>query len=157
MKLLILSIGKSHEAYVKQGIEDFTSRLNRYFPTEWKIISSVKNAASLSEIALKRAEASLVFTQLKDDDHLIVLDERGKILSSPQVATLLQQKANTACKRLVFLIGGAFGVDASILQKSDFIWSFSHLVFPHMLMRLMLSEQLYRACTILNNEKYHHL
>jgi 23S rRNA (pseudouridine1915-N3)-methyltransferase len=109
------------------------------------------------KIGLKKAEAALVLQQLQKDDHLILLDERGKNFSSPELAQWMQQRANESSKRLVFLIGGAFGVDGSIMERADLTWSLSKLVFPHMLVRLILAEQLYRACTILRNEKYHHI
>lgn len=153
----MLSVGKFHESYVKTGIDDFTQRINKYFKTEWVIIPTVKNAASLSEIELKKAEATSILSHIEKEDFLILLDERGKLLSSPQLAQFIQQRANESNKQLVFLIGGAFGVDASITNRAQFIWSFSPLVFPHMLARLILSEQLYRACSIIRNEKYHHI
>jgi 23S rRNA (pseudouridine1915-N3)-methyltransferase len=157
MKIYLYSVGKSHETYVQQGIEDFTKRLNKYFPAEWTIIASPKNAAALNENELKLQEGKLILSQLQQDDFLILLDEKGKQLSSPQLASFVQQRANESTKRLVFLIGGAFGVSNEIFKRADFVWSLSPLVFPHMLARLILVEQLYRACTILRNEKYHHL
>ena len=111
----------------------------------------------MSEIALKKAEAVLIIQQLMQDDYLILLDERGQSFNSPGVAQLIQQRANESCKRLVFLIGGAFGVDETIFKRANTTWSLSKLVFPHMLVRLMLAEQIYRACSILRNEKYHHV
>lgn len=157
MKLRLISVGKPHEPYVKEGIDDFTQRINKYFKADWLIIPTPKNGPSLSEIELKKAEASLILNQIEKEDYLILLDERGKSLSSPQLANFIQQRANESNKQLVFLIGGAFGVDAQIASRAQMVWSLSQLVFPHMLARLILSEQLYRACTIIRNEKYHHI
>ncbi len=157
MKLQLWSIGKAHDAYVKDGIADFTKRINKYFPADWLIIAPPKNAAVLSEVDLKKAEAEMVLQQLTKDDYLVLLDERGKQVSSPELAQLLQQLANGSHKKIVFLIGGAFGVDDSVMKRANYTWSFSKLVFPHMLVRLILSEQIYRACSILRNEKYHHI
>ncbi|MFN3795644.1 MAG: 23S rRNA (pseudouridine(1915)-N(3))-methyltransferase RlmH [Chitinophagaceae bacterium] len=157
MKIVLASVGKPHEALVKAGVEEFTQRIQKYYGVEWKIISPPKNAASLNEAALKKAEAELVLQQLQPDDFLILLDERGKNISSPELANLLQQRANESTKRIVFLIGGAFGVDSTIQQRAQFTWSLSKLVFPHMLVRLILAEQVYRACSINRNEKYHHV
>lgn len=157
MKIVLASVGKPHEALVKAGVEEFTQRIQKYYGVEWKIIAPPKNAASLNEAALKKAEAELVLQQLQPDDFLILLDERGKNISSPELANLLQQRANESTKRIVFLIGGAFGVDSTIQQRAQFTWSLSKLVFPHMLVRLILAEQVYRACTINRNEKYHHV
>lgn len=156
MKLQLWSVGKPHETYLKTGIEDFTKRINNYFPAEWHIIPSPKNAGSLSETELKKAEAAIILTLLHKDDYLILLDERGKQISSPELAQWLQQRANESTRRIVFLIGGAYGVDATVMKRANYTWSLSKLVFPHMLVRLLLAEQVYRACTILRNEKYHH-
>jgi 23S rRNA (pseudouridine1915-N3)-methyltransferase len=157
MKIQCWSVGKPHDAYVKAGIEDFTGRINKYFSADWLIIPPPKNAAALDESTLKKQEAKAIISQLTADDFLILLDERGKQLSSPELAQLLQQKANDSSKKLVFLIGGAFGVDEVIAKRANFTWSLSKLVFPHMLVRLILAEQVYRACTINRNEKYHHV
>jgi 23S rRNA (pseudouridine1915-N3)-methyltransferase len=156
MKIQFWSVGKPHEAYIKAGVEDFTGRIGKYFPVEWMVIAPPKNAASLNENELKKQEAKLILQQLTKDDYLVLLDERGKQLSSPELAGFIQQRANESAKRVVFLIGGAFGVDAGVTQRANHSWSLSKLVFPHMLVRLILAEQVYRACTILKNEKYHH-
>jgi 23S rRNA (pseudouridine1915-N3)-methyltransferase len=157
MKIALVSVGKAHELYLNDGINDFTSRINKYFKADWQLIGAPKNAASMSEVELKKAEASIILQNIQKDDFLILLDEKGKLLSSPEVANLIQQKANESTKRIMFLIGGAFGVDDSIIKRANFTWSLSKLVFPHMLVRLILAEQIYRACTILRNEKYHHV
>jgi 23S rRNA (pseudouridine1915-N3)-methyltransferase len=156
MKIQFWSVGKLHDAYIKTGVEDFTARAGKYFSAEWVIIAPPKNAGVLNEQELKKQEAKLILNQLSKDDYLVLLDERGKQLSSPELAAFIQQRANESAKRIVFLIGGAFGVDETIAQKANYTWSLSKLVFPHMLVRLILSEQVYRACTIIKNEKYHH-
>lgn len=156
MKISLWSIGKSNEAYIKQGVDDFTRRISRYFKVEWSIIPLPKNAGMLSEMDLKKKEGEIILDWLQKDDYLIVLDERGKQINSEGLANFLQSRANESVKHLVFLIGGAFGVDDVVLKRADYKWSLSHLVFPHQLVRLILAEQLYRACTILKNEKYHH-
>lgn len=157
MKIACWSVGKSHDPYVKAGIAEFTGRLNRYYKTEWTILPVPKQAGMLSEIDLRKKEASLILDWLSKDDYLILLDEKGKQLSSPNLANLIQQRANESVKQIVFLIGGAYGVDQTVKQRAQFVWSLSELVFPHQLVRLILVEQLYRAATILKNEKYHHL
>ncbi|HTE31685.1 MAG TPA: 23S rRNA (pseudouridine(1915)-N(3))-methyltransferase RlmH, partial [Chryseolinea sp.] len=93
---------------------------------------------------------------LDKDDYLVALEERGKQLSSEGLADLLQARANDSTRRVIFLIGGAFGLHESVLKRAGLQWSLSTLVFPHQLVRLILAEQVYRACTILRNEKYHH-
>lgn len=156
MKLQFWSVGKSHEPYVKAGIEEFTSRISRYFKIEWNIIPVPKNAGMLSEMDLKKKEGQLIVEWLDDDDYLVVLDEKGRQLTSEGLATFIQSRANESTRKIVFLIGGAFGVDDIVLKRANFSWSLSQLVFPHQLVRLILTEQVYRACTIIKNEKYHH-
>lgn len=157
MKLQFWSIGKAHEPYIKQGVDDFTGRINKYFTADWNIIPPPKNAAVLKEAELKKQECKTVLSSLQKDDILILLDEKGRQFSSPEVAQMLQQQANESARRVVFLIGGAFGVDEELKKRANITWSLSKLVFPHMLVRLILAEQVYRACTILRNEKYHHM
>ena len=90
------------------------------------------------------------------DVQVIVLDEKGKQLTSEGLAQFIQKRSNESVKNIVFLIGGAFGLEQLLIDKAKFNWSLSHLTFPHQLVRLILAEQIYRACTILRNEKYHH-
>ena len=156
MKISFWTIGKQHEQYIKQGVDDFTDRIKRYYPISWNIIPPPKNAGIMSEAELKKAEASLVVNALEKDDYLVVLDENGKMLSSVQLAGFLQQRANESSKHIVFLIGGAYGIDEQVFKYAKIKWSLSSLTFPHQLVRLILAEQVYRACTILRNEKYHH-
>ena len=153
MKLAILSVGKAHESYIKEGVELFTKRIGHYYPIDWQLITPSK----LTEpIQIKKAEAANILKSIMATDVLVLLDETGKMLSSPGLSKLIQQKANQSAQRIVFLIGGAYGVDEEIKKRANFSWSLSELVFPHMLVRLLLAEQIYRACSILANEKYHH-
>ncbi|MEP7257445.1 MAG: 23S rRNA (pseudouridine(1915)-N(3))-methyltransferase RlmH [Flavitalea sp.] len=156
MKIQLWSIGKQHEEYVSGGIDDFTKRIGNYFPVSWTIFPTPKNAGLMSEPDLKKKEAESIFKSLQDNDYLVALDERGKSLDSKKLASFLQLRANESVQKVIFLIGGAYGIDPSVLQRANFTWSLSALTFPHQLVRLILSEQVYRACTILRNEKYHH-
>ncbi len=156
MKIQFWTIGKAHESYVKEGVELFTKRIGFYYSVEWKIILPPKNMASLSEPDQKIKEAEQVLQQLKKEDYLVLLDERGKQFSSEELSDFLQQRANNSEKNLVFLIGGAYGVADEIKKRAQQSWSLSKLVFPHQLVRLIVAEQVYRACSIARNEKYHH-
>ncbi len=146
-------MGKAHESYIKVGVLNFTQRISHYYPVDWQLIAQAK-ATEPGQI--KKAEAHSILKALQPTDILILLDETGKMLSSPDLAKLIQQKANQSAQKIVFLIGGAYGVDEEIKKRAQFTWSLSELVFPHMLVRLILAEQVYRACSILANEKYHH-
>jgi 23S rRNA (pseudouridine1915-N3)-methyltransferase len=156
MKISLWSVGKNHESYVQEGIKEFTKRISKYFPVEWNIIPPPKNAGVLSENDLKAREADIILQQLKADDYLVALDERGRMLDSPGLAHFIQGRASESRKTLIFLIGGAYGIDEKLLKRANFSFSLSSLTFPHQLVRLILCEQVYRACSILRNEKYHH-
>jgi 23S rRNA (pseudouridine1915-N3)-methyltransferase len=156
MKFQFWSVGKNHEPYVKDGVELFTKRICTYYNADWNIIPPPKNAASLDETQLKKKEGEALLSLLTKDDHLVLLDERGKQFSSEELAAFIQQRANESTKNMIFLIGGAFGVSDEVRKRANLTWSLSKLVFPHQLVRLILAEQVYRACSINRNEKYHH-
>lgn len=156
MKLQIYTIGKPHESFVKEGIELFTKRISHYFPVQWTILPMPKNAGILSKTDLKQKEGEAILNLVKKDDYLVLLDDKGKLFKSETFAKFIQQRANEAEKNIIFLIGGAYGVSNAILQRANYTWSLSPLVFPHQLVRLILAEQIYRACSIIKNEKYHH-
>ena len=156
MKIQFWSIGKNHDPSIKEAIEDFTRRISKYFPVEWTIIPVPKNAGMMSEMDLRKKEGEMILDWLKEGHYLVALDEHGKEMTSEELAEFIQAKANESVKTLVFLIGGAYGLDKVILQRANHKWSLSLLTFPHQLVRLILAEQVYRACTILRNEKYHH-
>jgi len=150
MKIQLWAIGKSHETYVKEGIEDFTNRISKYYAVEWRIFAPARQNVNSTEADIKKHEAQTIL------NYFVLLDEKGRLISSPQLAAFIGQRANSSVRQLIFLIGGAFGVDEAIKLRANFTWSLSPLVFPHQLVRLMLAEQIYRACSIIRNGKYHH-
>lgn len=156
MKFQFWSVGKNHESYVKEGIELFSKRISNYYSVEWNIIPTPKNAGMMSGMDLKRKEGETITGLLTKEDYLVLLEETGKQLSSEGLAEFIQQRANESTKNIVFLIGGAFGVSDAVKKRANFQWALSKLVFPHQLVRLILAEQVYRACSINRNEKYHH-
>lgn len=156
MKIQLWSIGKENDPYIKEGIAIYQKRLQHYVDFELRLIPTVKQAASLSIPELKKQEAKIILDLLQPQDYLLALDEHGKMMTTLQLADFLQQRTNAATRQLVLLIGGAFGLDASILQRAQARLSLSQLTFPHQLVRLIVTEQLYRAYSVLHNEKYHH-
>jgi len=157
MKIQLWSVGKDHESYIRPGVEDFTKRISRYYPVEWMILSPPRNAGTLSQADLKKKEGDMLLEALAKEDHLVALDEKGRQQSSEDLARFIQTRGNESVRNLIFLIGGAYGLDDRVLQRANYKWSLSQLTFPHQLVRLILAEQLYRACTIQRNEKYHHI
>lgn len=155
MKILFWSVGRAHEPLLKESIEAYSKRIANYFPVEWTLIPPPKNA-SLPEAEQKKTEGSAIKQLLKEGDYLVALDGRGATLTSETLSRFIQQRATESARRLIFLIGGAYGLDKTVLDAARFTWSLSPLTFPHQLVRLIVAEQIYRACTILRNEKYHH-
>ena len=149
MKIRVLTIGKKHEPWVKQGIEHFQKRLRAPFETEIVIIA----ASKLPSEQARENESETILRRLKPTDFVILLDERGENLSSVEFSGLIQ---NHVDRQIVIIIGGAFGVNQALKTRADFTWSLSNLVFPHQLVRLMLVEQLYRAQEIAKGTGYHH-
>ncbi|MGB8192339.1 MAG: 23S rRNA (pseudouridine(1915)-N(3))-methyltransferase RlmH [Chitinophagaceae bacterium] len=156
MKIQLWSIGKPHDKELKAAIEQFTQRCNNYFTVEWNIIPAPKHAGMMSEADLKKKEGEMVLQLLEKTDYLVALDEHGKQFTSEGLATFINTRANESTRNLVFLIGGAFGLHETVLKAAHVKWSLSSLTLPHQLVRLVLAEQLYRAFSILRNEKYHH-
>ena len=156
MKIQLWSVGKAHDDYVSEGITVFTKRISKYYPVEWKIFPPARQTVNTLEADIRKNEAASILNALHKDDFLVLLDERGKVISSPKLASLIEHWANSSVRQLIFLIGGAFGVDPTVKLRANYTWSLSDLVFPHQLVRLMLAEQVYRACTIIRNEQYHH-
>lgn len=155
MKIAAISIGQKHDEKIAEAILDFTKRINKYYSFNW-IISSTKQSHPVVQ-EQKKLEAAIILSHINKDDFVVLLDETGKLLNSIQFSQLLATSANNSVKHIVFVIGGAFGVDETIKQRANKIISLSALVFPHQLVRLILAEQVYRACTIIHNEKYHHI
>jgi 23S rRNA (pseudouridine1915-N3)-methyltransferase len=156
VKIQLWSIGKEHDPYIRDGIAVFQKRLQHYVDFEVKLIPTVKQAASLSVPELKKQEAKIIMDMLQPTDFLLALDEKGKMMTTVQFADFLQQRNNAGTRQLIILIGGAFGIDQTLLQRAQQQMSLSPLTFPHQLVRLIFTEQLYRAYTVLNREKYHH-
>ena len=156
MKILLLVIGKTDENYLLDGMDKYRGRLKHYIGFDYEEIPDIKNRKTLSEAQQKKQEAALILAKLKVGDKLVLLDEKGKEYRSMEFAKHLQQQMNSGLKRLVFVIGGPYGFDTSVYNKSQGKISLSKMTFSHQMIRLFMMEQVYRAMTILKNEPYHH-
>ena len=156
MKIKLLFIGKENLEELQTPSQDYISKINNYNSFEIEAIPYLKNTKSLSTEVQKKQEGELFLKKITAQDIVVLLDERGKELSSVQFSQFIQQRLNSGCKNVVFLIGGAYGFSEEMYQRANFILSMSKLTFPHKLARLLFTEQLYRACTILKGEPYHH-
>lgn len=157
MKIMLLQIDKTQDAYLKEGIEIYNSRLKNYTVFDTVTINVPKTVRQRSLKEQKIEEGKLILSNISSDDFLILLDEKGKEFSSVDFAQFINQKQNASLKRIVFLIGGPFGFDEAIYKRANFKMALSQMTFSHQMVRLFFVEQLYRVFTILKGEKYHHL
>ena len=147
----IIAIGKKHEKWVLNGIELFEKRLKKPFNLNWDILPH----SNFAEEKAREEETQRILAKIKPSDFVILLDERGKNISSPELAKMLSNGFVNS-QNFVIVIGGAFGVSEELRQRANFVWSLSKLVFPHQIVRLILVEQIYRAQEISSGGKYHH-
>jgi 23S rRNA (pseudouridine1915-N3)-methyltransferase len=155
MKIALAIIGQTDKGYLEAGLNIFTARIRRYVPFEEVLISEEKKWKKLGAEERKRQEAKALLSKLDSSDMVILLDEKGQQYTSEAFAKYLQKKMNAGPKRLVFVVGGAFGFDQSIYEQFPSRLAFSKMTFSHQMIRLFTVEQIYRAFTILNNEPYH--
>lgn len=155
MKFMLLVVGKTIEKHYIAAIEDYLQRIKHYIPFEIEVIPELKNTKSLSTGQLKEKEGELILKALQPGDVPILLDEHGKEFRSIEFAAWIERKMHTA-KRLVFIIGGAYGFSQTVYQAAQEKISLSKMTFSHQMIRLIFVEQLYRAMSILNNSPYHH-
>ena len=156
MKIVLLVVGKTCAGYWQEAQSDYSERLSHYFPFETEVIQDIKNKKSRSEAQQKEHEGRLIIKALQAGDDCVLLDERGKEYTSKQFAVYMDKKFQSSPKRLVFVIGGAFGFSDEILERPYERISLSKMTFSHQMVRPIFVEQLYRAMTILRGEPYHH-
>jgi 23S rRNA (pseudouridine1915-N3)-methyltransferase len=156
MQIELWSLGKESSKLLEAGIEEYTKRINRYHSFKLVYIDNTKVPKNLPKEQLMDKEADLIFAKLAEKDLLISLDERGKQFTSVNFAKKMENMMNLSPSKIIFLIGGSFGIAQKVKEKSHLVMTLSDFTFPHQLVRLLFTEQLYRAFTILKNEKYHH-
>ena len=156
MKLCLMVVGETDDADLKDAIDRYIGRLKHYCSFEVEVLKSPKQFKKLGQSELKNAEGKLILENLSNQDFLVLLDEKGTEFTSVGFSEKLQKWLNSGHKRIVFLIGGAFGFSEEVYQRANFKLGLSKLTLTHQMVRLFFTEQLYRAFTILKNEKYHH-
>lgn len=146
MKIKLIVVGKKHSKDLRNLITEYEKRLSKYCDLAWDIIPS--SSIDTESMAIEK--------RLADDDYVVLLDETGQQLNNQELAEKFEALQNSATKQVVFVIGGAYGVNYSLIVRANLVLSFSRLVFPHQLMRVILLEQIYRSYTIISGSKYHH-
>ena len=153
MKLTLLQIGKTKDKWLEEGIAEYRKRISAFAKLELIELpdESIKHSGNAESVKAK--EAVTILKYLKPEDYVILLDEKGSPKNSLEFADFLLSLSDKS--KIVFVIGGVFGVDASIRERANFTMALSSLTFTHRLARLVLCEQIYRALTIINNRNYH--
>lgn len=157
MQVELIVIGKTNANYLQTGIDDYVDRLKHYVPFKLTVIPDIKNAKSLSQEQLKIKEGELILKNLNKSDLLILLDENGKTFTSVSFSKYMQTHMLAGRKKVIFVIGGAYGFSKDVYHRSNGKVALSAMTFSHQMVRMIFVEQLYRAMTILKGEPYHHL
>lgn len=156
MKIILLTIGKTKNRFIREGLEEYLKRLSRYVDFEIIELPDVKNAGRVSKDEQKDAEGRILISNLTQSDHVVLLDERGKQFTSIEFASRIETIMASGKKRLVLVIGGPYGFSKAVYDRTYELLSLSKMTFNHEMVRLFVTEQTYRAMTILRNEPYHH-
>lgn len=156
MDIKLILLGKTEEAYLKEGILKYSKRLKHYISYSDIVIPALKNAKRLSFQEIKQKEGTLLLAKVKPTDTLALLDENGSVFTSVEFSDFLQKQMNQSTKSLIFVVGGPYGFSNEVYQRANYKVSLSKMTFSHQMIRLLFVEQIYRAFTILNNEPYHH-
>ena len=156
MNVVLLTVGKTKTPYLKEGIAEYSRRVGRYIPFAVTELNDVKNAGKMPKEEQKEAEGKMILANLSASDHVMLLDERGKSYGSVEFADRLQSIMASGRKRLVMVIGGPYGFSQDVYARADEKLSLSKMTFNHEMVRLFITEQAYRAMTILRGEPYHH-
>lgn len=157
MKIVLLVSGKTEILWLQQGIDVYFQRLKFYTPFEIKVIPGLKNTRNLTAEEQKEKEASLILQYISGKSDVFFLDEGGQEYSSKELAVFLDKKMTSGCRELTFVIGGPYGFSPKIIEMAFMKISLSRLTFSHQMARLLFTEQLYRAFTIIRGEPYHHI
>ena len=155
MKSELILVGKTNDKLYINGIKDYVERLSHYLPFSVSTIPAIKNTRNLTEEQQKQAEGELILQHIQPSDTVVLLDEHGIERTSMEMASWLQKRMQTT-RRLVFVIGGPYGFSADVYSRGNEKISLSKMTFSHQMVRLIFVEQMYRACTILRGESYHH-
>jgi 23S rRNA (pseudouridine1915-N3)-methyltransferase len=155
MKIKLMMTGKTQEKYITDGFDLYKKRIVHYIPFEEVVIPTLRDTKNMKDEEVKQKEGELILRNLRTEDYVVLLDERGKQFNSIEFSGFIQQRMNVATKTLTFLIGGAFGVTDEVYTRADNKLSLSTMTFSHQIIRLIFMEQLYRAFSIMRNEPYH--
>ncbi len=156
MRITLAVVGRTATGYLKQGIDEYTKRLSHYVNFDIQYIGDAKNTKSLTESQQKNSEGKSILAALDKSDYVVLLDEHGREYRSVEFAGYVQKRLSSGARRVVFVVGGPYGFSPEVYSRANDTLSLSPMTFSHEMIRLIFTEQLYRAFTILHHEPYHH-
>jgi 23S rRNA (pseudouridine1915-N3)-methyltransferase len=156
MKILLIVVGKTDQQWLTEGISQYIDRLSHYSQFELHVIPDIRNTRSMEAQVQKVREGEQILKLLQPSDDIWLLDDKGREMTSPEMARWLEKRMSQSTKRLVFIIGGPYGFSPDVYDRVPGRLSLSRMTFSHQMVRLIFVEQLYRAFSILNNLPYHH-
>lgn len=156
MKILLITVGKTDQQWLTDGISQYVERLSHFCQFEMQVIPDIRNTKNMDQNTQKVREGELILNMLQPSDDVWLLDDKGREMTSPETAQWLQKRLAQSTKRLVFIIGGPYGFSQDVYNRVPGRLSLSKMTFSHQMVRLIFVEQLYRAFSILNNLPYHH-
>jgi len=156
MKIHILLVGKTEKQYLISAITEYLDRLKHYIAIEYRVLPALKKTKNLSEEQQKNKEGEQILSNIKNDDFLVLLDEKGKEYNSVEFSKFIEKKMIGGIKNLLFVVGGPYGFSSDVYNRANGKISLSRMTFSHQMVRLIFVEQLYRAMTIIKGEPYHH-
>lgn len=156
MKISVITIGKTADSNIGAAIERYKDRISHYIPFEYKQLPDIRRTRGMSEHRQKQLEGEMVMSRIAPGDRVVLLDERGKEVTSRQFAATINDALINLPGNLVYVIGGPYGFSKAMYDRANSMLALSRMTFPHEMARLFFIEQIYRACTILRGEPYHH-
>jgi 23S rRNA (pseudouridine1915-N3)-methyltransferase len=157
LKITVIQVGKTTDDFIIAGVNNYEKRLQHYISYKVITIPAIKSTQKLNANKQKEQEGELILNQLEAADYCILLDEKGKEFSSENFANYIANMQLKSIKNLVFVIGGPFGFDKKVYDRANDKMALSLMTFSHQMIRLLFTEQLYRAYTIIKGESYHHV
>jgi 23S rRNA (pseudouridine1915-N3)-methyltransferase len=156
MKVVLLVTGKTNVRWWNEALEDYTGRLRHYIPFEVEVIPDLKHVKNRTEAQQRTQEGVLILKYMQADDFCVLLDEHGREFTSGEFASYMERKMQAGIRRLVFVVGGAYGFSDEVYARAAERIAVSRMTFSHQMIRPLFAEQLYRAMTIIRGESYHH-
>ena len=156
MKIKLIVIGKTHKKFLIEGENEYLKRIRKYVQVEKIEIPDLKNAKKLSKDQIKKEEGKLILSKIEGHGLIVLLDERGKEMSSMTFSKWMQNSMNRGYKHITFIVGGAYGFSDDVYKVANEKLSISQMTLSHQMIRMFFLEQIYRGFSILNNEPYHH-